>query len=100
MPEKWKLHPGGPAQESRRDGDPLDDFVAQADAERRAGRSAEAEELLRAGLGERPSCEKGVLLLALVLLDQHRGDEARETLETWADAGAASLARGYSISQR
>ena len=75
MPEEWQLYPGGASHKNREGVNPSDDLFAEADAERRVGRSAEAEGLLRAGLHERPTSEKGVLLLALVLLDQDRGDD-------------------------
>ena len=83
MPEEWRQDLGGRKKSS-------DDVFAQADAERRAGRSGEAEDLLLARLEENPTCVRSVLLLALILLDQDRGDEARALLETWANADALS----------
>ena len=59
-------------------------FVAAAQSYRRVGDAAEAERLLRDGLREQPDCAEGAAVLALVLLDQGRGDEARHALALWA----------------
>jgi hypothetical protein len=62
------------------------DFVVTAERQRREGSLIEAEQLLRSGLDERPDCAEGALVLALVLLDQDRGEEARGILERSANA--------------
>jgi tetratricopeptide (TPR) repeat protein len=56
-------------------------FPALAEANRRAGRSKEAERVAREGLLHRPDVQAGHVALALALLDQDREDEARHTLE-------------------
>ena len=61
-------------------------FAVMADQQRREGSLAEAERLLRSGLDDCPDCAEGALLLALVLLDRDRGEEARGVLERWANA--------------
>ena len=76
-----------------------DDFAALAEGHRRAGLTREAEQILQDGLRDRPDCAEGVLALALVLLEQERGEEARAILERWADAslnteGAEDLRQG------
>jgi hypothetical protein len=55
-------------------------FGALAEVHRRAGRLAEAERVLRDGISVRPSAREERGLLALVLWDQGREDEAREQL--------------------
>ena len=62
------------------------DFVVTAERQRQEGSLVEAERLLRGGLDERPDCVEGALVLALVLLDRDRGEEARGVLERWAHA--------------
>jgi hypothetical protein len=57
-----------------------------AERQRREGALAEAERLLRSELGDRPDCVEGALVLALVLLDGNRGEEARAVLERCANA--------------
>jgi tetratricopeptide (TPR) repeat protein len=52
-----------------------------ADAQRRAGRLAEAERLARRGLAQDPDSLRLRVVLALALLDQDRPDEARSALE-------------------
>jgi len=61
-------------------------FAVMADQQRREGSLAEAERLLRSGLDDCPDCAEGALLLALVLLDRDRGEEARGVLERWSNA--------------
>jgi hypothetical protein len=65
---------------------PLADFAGSADVHRRAGRLAEAEQVAREGLAKSPDSPATALVLALVLLDQARPDEARRTLEGWCMA--------------
>jgi hypothetical protein len=64
------------------------DFAGRADEQRRAGRLSEAEQIAREGLVAEPGSREGVLVLALVLLEQDRHEEAQRTLESWC---AASL---------
>jgi hypothetical protein len=54
---------------------------SHADAERRAGRLAEAERLARRGLAQDPDSLRLRVVLALALLDQDRLAEARVELE-------------------
>ena len=61
------------------------DFAALAEGHRRAGLIREAEQILQGGLSDHPDCVEGLLVLALVLLEQERGEEARAVLERWAD---------------
>jgi tetratricopeptide (TPR) repeat protein len=56
------------------------EFPALAEALRREGRLAEAEEVARKGLARKPGSLEGALLLALTLLDQGRVEVAREAL--------------------
>jgi hypothetical protein len=63
------------------------DFAALAEGHRRAGLVREAEQILHSGLADHPDCLEGLLVLALVLLEQERGEEARALLERWADEG-------------
>lgn len=63
------------------------DFAALAEGHRRAGLIREAEQILLSGLNDQPGCAEGVLVLALVLLEQERGEEAFAILERWADEG-------------
>ncbi len=58
-----------------------DESWSLADAQRRAGRLAEAERLARRGLAQDPDSLRLRVVLALALLDQNRPDEAREELE-------------------
>ena len=44
----------------------------------------QAEQLVRSGLDEFPDCAEGALVLALVLLDQGRDEEARRAMADWA----------------
>jgi tetratricopeptide (TPR) repeat protein len=57
------------------------DTTALAEAQRRAGRPAEAERLARGGLEQDPRSPRLRVALALALLDQRRTDAAREELE-------------------
>jgi len=64
-------------------------YTALAETHRRAGRLAEAERVLRAGLSGEADAAEGRALLALVLWDQGREQEARGEL---AQVGARVLA--------
>jgi hypothetical protein len=57
------------------------DTAALAEARRRSGQPAEAERLARGGLEQNPRSSRLRVALALALLDQRRGDAAREALE-------------------
>jgi len=56
-----------------------------AEGHRRAGLVEQAEQLARTGIDEHPDSPEGALVLALVLFDQDRTDEARRVIEQWAD---------------
>jgi len=56
-----------------------------AEGHRRAGLTEQAEQLARAGIDEHPDSPEGALVMALVLLDLDRADEARRVIEGWAD---------------
>jgi tetratricopeptide (TPR) repeat protein len=56
-------------------------FPALAEALRREGRAAEAEQVARQGLESKPGSAEGSAALALALLDQGREQEARRALE-------------------
>ncbi len=76
------------------DGDPgAPAFPALAEAQRRAGRPAEAERIARAGLRERPEQVAGRVALGLALLDLGRLEDARaelaRALEATPDHGLA-----------
>jgi hypothetical protein len=62
------------------------EFAMLAEGHRRAGLTDQAEQMARAGIDENPDCAEGALVMALVLLDQDRVDEARRVIEQWADA--------------
>ena len=64
------------------------DTSALAEAQRRAGRPAEAERLARRGLEQDPGSLRLRVALALALLDQRRADAAREELERVLAAAA------------
>ena len=67
--------------EAHMDGDPsASAFPALAEANRRAGRVKEAEQVAREGLRERPTLLAGRVALSLALLDLGRIDEARTEL--------------------
>ncbi len=68
------------------------DFALTAERQRREGALAEAEQLLRSGLDAQPDSAEGALVLALVLLDGDRGEEAREVLERCAEASRDRVA--------
>ena len=79
-------------------------FAALAELHRRARRFAEAERVLRAGLGRRPDEVMARALLALVLWDQGRDADARSELGRLAAgllpaAEAAVPARDDSLSE-
>jgi lipopolysaccharide biosynthesis regulator YciM len=61
------------------------EFAMLAEGHRRAGMLDQAEQLVRCGLDEHPDCAEGALVLALVLLDQRREEEARRVIVDWAD---------------
>jgi tetratricopeptide (TPR) repeat protein len=61
-------------------------YAGLADAYRRAGRLADAEAVARRGLDRNPDAPGGSLVLALVLLEQGRIEEAKSWLEPLADA--------------
>jgi hypothetical protein len=61
------------------------EFAMLAEGHRRAGMLDQAEQLVRAGLDEHPGCAEGALVMALVLLDQNRDEEARSVIADWAD---------------
>ena len=61
------------------------EFAMLAEGHRRAGKTNQAEQLVRSGLDEHPDCAEGALVMALVLLDQNRAEEARRVIEAWAD---------------
>ncbi len=62
------------------------EFAMLAEGHRRAGMIDEAEQLIRSGLEAHPECVEGLLVMALVLLDQGRAEEARCAIMDWADA--------------
>jgi tetratricopeptide (TPR) repeat protein len=68
------------------------DFALTAESQRREGALAEAEQLLRSGLDAQPDSAEGALVLALLLLDGDRGEEAREVLERCAEASRDRVA--------
>ncbi len=61
------------------------EFAMLAEGHRRAGLLDQAEQMVRSGLAEHPDCAEGALVLALVLLDQSRDEEARRVISDWAD---------------
>jgi len=64
------------------------DTAALAEAQRQAGRPAEAERLARSGLEHDPHSPRLRVALALALLDQRRADAARQELERVLAAAA------------
>jgi hypothetical protein len=72
------------------------DFAVMAERRRREGSLAEAERLVRGGLDDRPDCAEGALVLALVLLDRNRSEEARGALERWVNATLGTAVAGGS----
>ncbi|HEX9813449.1 MAG TPA: tetratricopeptide repeat protein [Myxococcota bacterium] len=67
------------------DGSRWAEFAMLAEGHRRAGMMDQAEQLARTGIDEHPDRPEGALVMALVLLDQNRGDEARQVIEDWAN---------------
>ncbi len=65
-----------------------------AEAHRRAGRPEEAERVAREGLRGAAPATSGHIALALALLDQKRGDEARAELESLLGAGTEHAIAG------
>jgi hypothetical protein len=61
------------------------EFAMLAEGHRRAGMLDQAEQMVRSGLAEHPDCAEGALVLALVLSDQSRDEEARQVISDWAD---------------
>jgi len=62
------------------------EFAMLAEGHRRAGLLDQAEQLVRSGLDEYPDSAEGALVMALVLLDQSRDEQARQVIADWADA--------------
>ena len=74
------------------DADPgASEFPALAEALRRSGRLREAEDVARRGLARKPGCLEGSVALALALLDQGRGEDARRELASRAAESLAAL---------
>lgn len=71
-------------------------FAALAELYRRGARLDDAERVVRSGLECRPEAREGRVVLALVLLDRGRPDEARAVLEPLAEE-AFDRARGDEI---
>jgi hypothetical protein len=61
------------------------DFAMLAEGHRRAGMLDQAEDLARCGLAEQPDCAEGALVLALVLMDLRREEEARRLIADWTE---------------
>jgi len=61
------------------------DFAMLAEGHRRAGLLDQAEDLARCGLAEQPDCAEGALVLALVLIDLRRAEEARNLIADWTE---------------
>jgi hypothetical protein len=74
------------------------EFAMLAEGHRRAGMLEQAEQLVRSGLDEHPGCAEGVLVMALVLLDQSRDEEARQVIADWADTNLGVEVTDESIS--
>jgi tetratricopeptide (TPR) repeat protein len=70
----WRANPDG------------DVFAALAELYRRAGRLAEAANVVREGLAHSPHSLEGRAVLLLVLADAGQAGEARRLLESWAGA--------------
>jgi len=73
-------------------------FPALAEAQRRVGRPDEAERVARAGLARAPHTTSGRVALALALLDQKRGDEARAELERLVGSDPEHAIAGEAVS--
>jgi hypothetical protein len=74
------------------------EFAMLAEGHRRAGMLDQAEQLVRSGLDEHPGCAEGALVMALVLLDQSRDEEARQVVADWADANLGVEVTDESVS--
>lgn len=74
------------------------EFAMLAEGHRRAGMLDQAEQMVRSGLEEHPGCAEGALVLALVLLDQSRDEEARRVVADWADTNLGVEVTDGSIS--
>ncbi|MFB3117458.1 MAG: hypothetical protein ACE1ZP_01715 [Myxococcota bacterium] len=73
------------------------EFAMLAEGHRRAGMMDQAEDLARSGFDEHPDCAEGALVLALVLLDRNRGEEARRVIGAWADTNLGVEVTGESV---
>lgn len=71
------------APDASETGGPLPEFAQRAEQRRQAGDADAAERILRAGLAEQPSAD-AVLMLARLLLEQGRGNEALDAIEQYA----------------
>ena len=67
------------------------EFASLSEALRRAGRLQDAEDVARSGIAHKPGCLEGILVLALVLLDQGRVEEARAALLAGSADSLAAL---------
>jgi hypothetical protein len=74
------------------------EFAMLAEGHRRAGLLDQAEQLVRSGLDEHPGCAEGALVMALVLLDQSRDEEARQVIADWADTNLGVEVTDESVS--
>jgi hypothetical protein len=74
------------------------EFAMLAEGHRRAGMLDQAEQLARSGLDEHPDCVEGALVMALVLLDQSRDEEARRVISDWADTNLGVEVTDESVS--
>jgi len=74
------------------------EFAMLAEGHRRAGLLDQAEQLARTGIDEQPDSPEGALVLALVLFDQGRIDEARQLIEKWTDTNLGVEVTDDSIS--
>ncbi len=74
------------------------EFAMLAEGHRRAGMLDQAEQLVRSGLDEHPGCVEGALVMALVLLDQSRDEEARQVIADWADTNLGVEVTDESVS--
>jgi hypothetical protein len=75
------------------------EFAMLAEGHRRAGMLDQAEQLVRSGLDEHPGCAEGALVMALVLLDQSRDEEARQVIADWADTNLGVEVTDESVSE-
>jgi len=74
------------------------EFAMLAEGHRRAGMMDQAEQMVRSGLDEHPDCAEGALVMALVLLDQSRDEEARRVIADWADTNLGVEVTDESVS--